>query len=208
MAAGGLDVEPDIVVIGVEQVPHRDVADHDLAVGRGRAGRREGAAMRLLRPDGHFFGRLAESPAFKTRRRGLHGVLEEVGFNVGIDRDHVEEIDRTAVVPRPGRGSAVSDSLHFLDEFRVESTQEQGVGDQPQVVPGVSGCLAATVSGQLADEAGDLGRHQPAVLEPALIRSPFDVQDDPARLRVTIARAEPLDRRWVRPERCGAGAGI
>ena len=197
MAAGGLDVEPDVVVIGVEQVPHRDVADHDLAVGRGRPGRREGAAMRLLGPDGPLFGRLAESPAFQTRRRGLEGIFEEVGFDVGIDRDHVEEIDRPAVVPGPGRGGSVGDPLHFLDVFRVEPAQKQSVGDQPQVVPGVGRCLAAAVSRQLADEAGDFGRHQAAVLEAALVRGSFDVQDDPARLRISIARAEPLDRRGI-----------
>ena len=201
MAAGRLDVEPDVVVVGVEQVPHRDVAEDDLAVGRGGPGRREGAAMRFLGPNRPLLGRLAESPAFQAGRRGLEGVFEKVGLDVGVDRDEVEQIERPAVPLGAGRRGPVGDSLHLLEVFGVESAQEQGIGQQPQVLPGVGGGLGAAIPGDLADEPGDLGRHQPAVLVAPLVRLSLDVQHDPAGLRVAITRPEPLHRGRVAAEK-------
>src|SRR5262249_17129506 len=47
------------------------------------------------------------------------------------------------------------------------------------------------------DEIGDLGRHQASVLIAALVWLALNVQYNPARLRIAIARAVPLYRAWV-----------
>ncbi len=207
MAPRRLDVEPDVVVVGVEQVPHGDVAEDDLAVGRGGPGRREGAAMRFLGANRPLLGRLAKPPAFQAGRGGLEGVFQKVGLDVGVDRDQVEQIERPPVPLGPGRRGPVGDSLHLLEVFGIKSAQEEGIGQQPQVLPGVGGCLAAAIPGDLADEPGDLGRHQPAVLVTPLVRLSLDVQDDPAGLRDSDNRAPNRSHGGgIGPKRLALGA--
>ena len=87
--------------------------------------------------DRALLGRLAKPPAFEAGRGGLERVFEEVGLDVGVDRDEVEQIERPAVQGRSGRRGSVGDPLHLLEIFGIESAQEQGIGQQPQVLPGV-----------------------------------------------------------------------
>ena len=75
-------------------------------------------------------------------------------------------------------------------------------------MPGVDGGLGAAIPGDLADEPGDLGRHQPAVLVTPLVRLSLDVQDDPAGLRVAITGTKPLHGGRVGPEWFRAGTRV
>ena len=134
-------------------------------------------------------------------RGGLEGVFQEVGLDVGVDRDQIEQIERAPVPAGAGRGRSVGDPFHLLEVFRVESAQEEGIGQEPQVLPGVERSLAAAIAGDLADEPRDLGCHQPAVLVAAFVGLAFDVQDDPAGLGVAITGPEPLLRSPGRAER-------
>ena len=152
-----------------------------------------------------FLGRLVESPAFQSCGRSLERVVKERRLDVGIDRHNIQKIDRPAIAPGTSRGGPVGDSLHLLQVFTVESSQEECIGDQTQIAPGIGGGLGAAILGQLTDESGDLRRHQAAVLKSAFVGFSFDVQHCPAGLRVTIARPIPLDRHGIRVKTKGAG---
>ena len=93
-----------------------------------------------------LFGRLTVSPAFEAGSSRLQRLVKKRGLDVGVERHHVEQIERPAIEFRARRGGTVGDTLHFLEVFAVESSQEEGVGDQPEVVPGVRGCPDAAIA--------------------------------------------------------------
>ena len=173
-------------------------------------GRREGAAVRLL--GAHRALARAGSrnlPAFQAGRRGLEGVFQEVGLDVGVDRHEVEQ-DRAAgrptwPRPRPPR-------RRFPSSPRgIRSRIGAGTGRRPGAAGPArrrSGALLLRYRGQFADEPGDLGRHQPAVLVAPLVGLALDVQDDPAGLRVAITRPITAHRGRVGPERVRAGTRV
>ncbi len=57
--------------------------------------------------------------------------------------------------------------------------------------------LEAFRAGQRLEVVGDFRCHEPAVLIPPLVGLPFDVEDDPAGLRITIRRAVTTDGRRI-----------
>jgi hypothetical protein len=110
-------------MVGVEQVPHGDVADDDLAVGRGWPGGREGAAMGFLGTPRALLGGLPEPASLQAGGRRLERVLEEVRLDVGVDRDDIQEIDRPAVERGPA-AAAPSAILSSPRDTRVEPAQK------------------------------------------------------------------------------------
>ena len=199
MAAGRLDVEPDVVVVGVEQVPHGDVAEDDLAVGRGRPGRREGATVR-------FLGRTGPCSAGSRNRRPSRPVAV-------ASRAFSRKLVSTSalIVTRSRRSSgrpshlapaaAAPSAIPFISSRYSESNRRRNraSASSRRSCQASAGALRAAIPGDLADEPGDLGRHQPAVLVAPLVRLSLDVQDDPAGLRVAITRPKPLDGGGVGP---------
>ncbi len=188
MAPARLDVEPDVVVVSVEQVPHGDVAEDDLAVGRGGAGRREGAAVRFLGASRSLLGGLAEPAALQAGRRGLEGVFQEVGLDVGVDRHQVEQIERPALPLGPGRGRAVGDSLHLLEIFGVEPAQEEGVGQQSQIA-------ARRRRGPCGCDTGQFRRRTARSRAPSAGRAGSRVRRVPLRCATRSSRPAGSDNR-------------
>ena len=201
MAAGRLDVEPDVVMVGVEQVPHGDVAEDDLAVGRGGPGRGEGAAMGFLGAHRALLGGLAEPPAFQAGGRGLERVFQEVGLDVGVDRHEVEEIERPPVRTVAPAAAAPS-AIPFISSRYSGSNRRRNrasARSRRSCQASAGAWRAAIPRESRRMNRRDLGRHQPAVLVTALVRLSFDVQDDPAGLGVSIAGAIPLHRDRIHP---------
>ena len=199
MPLRGLDVEPDVEVADHRQVPHGDVAEDDRAVrGRGPDGG-EGRAMLSLGGLGLAGCWLAERLPFEPVGAGLQGAVEEVGLDVGVDRDDVEQVEVSAVEGRPGGRGAVGGPFHFLQVLFIVSPEEQGVDERAGRSPAFAGRAGAPLGGQGLEVVGDLRRHQPAVLVAPLVGFTFDVQDDPAGLRVAVGRAIPADRGRVGP---------
>ncbi len=188
MAAGRLHVEPDVELCHVEQAEHGDVAEDDLAVGRGRPGGGERAAMVLTRRHRARRRRLGKLDSLQARRRRLQRAIEERHFDIRVDGHNIDEVQAAAVELRAGIGGAVGDALHLLELLAVVAAQEQGVDELPRVLPRIFGRLGAVALGQHADVVGDLSRQQLAVLIAALVRLAFDVQHDPAGLRIAIRR--------------------
>ena len=212
----GFDVEPDVEVADEGQAEHRDMAEDDLAVGRRGAGRGEGAAMFGGSGSGREVGGFAELFAFEARRRGLERGVEEFELDVGVDRDHVEEVNRSAKEPGPGGGRAVGDPLHLFEIFLVVAPQEEGVDHRPGLSPGVGRGGMASLGGKGQGVIGDLGRQQPTMLVAALIGSAFNMEDRPAGARITICRSITAHggrvrllrrRRWIGLRRAREAGG-
>ena len=139
VALGRLDVEPDVVEVGRVEAEHGDVAEDDLAVGGGRAGGGEGAAVlgcgRAARPRGG----LAEALRPPGRSAWLEGGVEGVDLDARqLSATMSSEVERPAVERGPGGGGAVGDALHLLEVFRVEPAQEQGVDQRAHVAASAS----------------------------------------------------------------------
>ena len=147
--------------------------------------------------------------ALQTCRGGVEGVVEEGGFDIGIDGDDVQEIERPALKLRTCRGGSVGDAFHLLEVFGVELPQEKRIGHQPHVAPAVARGFLAAIDCQSLDERGDLRGHEPAMLVSPLIGLSLDMQHDPARLRIAKTGSKTLDGGGVGPEafraRCRTG---
>src|SRR4051794_19489711 len=96
---------------GVVKVPHRDVTEHNLTPLGGRSGCGKGAAVPLARLYGLPICRLVKSLGLQTRGGGVEGVVEEGGFDIGIDGDDVQEIEWPILKLRTCRGSSVGDAF-------------------------------------------------------------------------------------------------
>src|SRR5205823_8835819 len=104
-----------------------------------------------------------------------------------VNGDDIDQVNRPALELRSGGAGAVGDALHLFEELAIEAAQEQGIGDGSRQLPSLAGRLRTLRGGVAANVAGDLRRQEPAMLHAALIRFAFDVQDDPASLRIAIA---------------------
>ena len=94
MASARLDVEPDVEEVRRIQLEHGDVAEDDLAVGRGRAGGGEGAAVLGLGACGLPRRRLAESACLPARWAWPRGPIEDVDLDLGVERHDVDQVER------------------------------------------------------------------------------------------------------------------
>ena len=187
--------------MGMIKIPHRDVTEHNLAALGGRSSCGKGATMSLTRLYGFSIRRLMKRLALQTCRGGVEGIVEEGGFDIGIDGDDVQEIKRPTLKLRTCRGGSVGDAFHLLEVFGVELPQEKRIGHQPHVAPAVARGLVAAIDRQGLDEPVDLRRHEPAMLVSPLIGLSLDVQHDPACLRIAIACSKALHRDRVGMER-------
>src|SRR5262249_14444004 len=147
----GLDVDPDVEMTDVVEAPHRDMAEDDLAVGRGRSDGGEGAAVlgglvRRLR-----VGRLLEAAPLQAGRGRLEVLLEEVDLDAPVEGADVDGAEGAALELGPAGGGAVGDALHLLEELAVVAAQEEGVDEQPLVTPGLGGGLGAAGRGEGLD---------------------------------------------------------
>ena len=139
MALGRLDVEPDVVEVGRVEAEHGDVAEDDLAVGGGRAGGGEGAAVhRLGRRLGACGCRLREAHAFQAGRRGLQGASRACRSRARQLRATMSTRSMGRPSKRgPGGGGAVGDALHLFEVLLVVAAQEQGVDERAGLLPAV-----------------------------------------------------------------------
>ena len=169
------------------------MAEDDLAVGLVAAsGGGEGRAVIVLVALLRAVHRWILDP-FEAGRAGCKGIVEGFEFHPHIEGDDIDEIDGPTVVSRAGRGRAVGDALHLVEDFTLELAEEQGIHERAQVLPGCGGCFRAVLEGERANVGCDLRRQEMTVLHAARVGFALDVQDGPARLRIAVAGALPLD---------------
>ena len=114
-----------------------------------------------------------------------------------VERRHVEQVERPALVPRPGACRAVGDPLHLLELLGIETAQEQQVGAQAQARPPGRRFLAVLLDRELREVGDDLVGEQRPVLKPAGVRRALDVEHDPAA--VIVAEPSPRQRTVLAP---------
>ncbi len=197
VAGGGLDIEHHVGLLGERQRPPGDVADHHLAIARGRAGGGEGAAMIQ---HGIAFaagvGGLVEAQPFEAGGGGGNGRRQLAQFHGDVGHHDVHQVDAAVEPLGAGVGRALGDAAHLLQDFAVEAAQKERVGGGAILVPLFPG---AEIGGAALQVFGNLARHQMAVLVAAFVRSAFDVKVDPTGGRIAIGGAEGLDGLARRP---------
>ena len=138
MPLGRLDVQHDIGLFGEREGPHRNVADHHLAVARGLAGGCEGAAPRGNRHPAlrSVVARAFEIQPFQAAWGHRHGGLQLAQLRDGVGGDDVHKVHRPAAPLRArGRGS-LGDALHLLQDFFVKAAKKKRVRGGAAIAPG------------------------------------------------------------------------
>ncbi len=143
------------------------------------------------------FCRFPEDLTFQTGPGGVEGLVHEGTFDLGIDRDDVEEVDRPALDLGTGRGGSIGDALHFFEQLAIILPEKEGIGQVTQFLPSVGRRLGGPVAAQVADVVGDFPTQKPAMLVASVIRLALNMQDSPAVLRIEVSRALAPDRGGV-----------
>ncbi len=152
MPLGGFDIEPDIREVGGGQARHGDMAKDDLAVGGGRPGGGEGAAMfgPGLRLDTRL--RVFEDFSFQSGRQRA-----SASSSVSISIQELSATMSTRSIGRaedacPRRAGSARDAFHFFEKFRDDAPQKEGIDQPARVVPRLA--LALDVPGLTRSNAG------------------------------------------------------
>ena len=156
----GLDIEPDVVVVGVKEIPHGDVAEDDLTIGCGRPGRREGAAVR-------FLGRAGPCSAGSRNRRPSRPVaVASRAFSRKLVSTSALIVTRSSrSIGRPSHlapAAAAPSAIPFISSrySRSNRRKKSASAISRKSCQASAGALVLRYSPDLADETGDLRRHQ------------------------------------------------